>query len=77
MKQVLTPRQSEVYEAIRQYAAKGRSPSLKELGIRVGMASTASVRRHLRLLEEKGLIRPRRYRESRDIHLVEPVAEAA
>jgi len=71
MQSPLTSRQAEVYKAIKQYAASGRSPSLRELAIRVNMASTGTLRRHLRLLEEKGLIRPRRYKEHRDIHLGE------
>jgi len=71
----LPPRQAQVYEAIKQYAAKGRSPSLRELAIRVNMSSTGTIRRHLRLLEEKGLLRPRRFKAVRDIHLAdEPIA---
>jgi SOS-response transcriptional repressor LexA len=76
MQSQLTPRQTEVYEAIRKYAAKGRSPSLRELSIKVGM-STWPLRRHLNILTQKGLLRPRRPKTARDIHLAENIPEAA
>jgi len=76
MEAQLTPRQAEVYAAIRQYAAIGRSPSLMELSIKVGM-STWPLRRHLNILTQKGFLKPRRPKTARDIHLAEPIAEAA
>jgi repressor LexA len=67
--QLLTPRQSEVFEAIRELSARGWNPSLRELAARAGMASTGTLRRHLSNLQAKGLVKLRRYRRPRDIAL--------
>jgi hypothetical protein len=76
MQAQLTPRQAEVYEAIQKYTAKGRSPSLRELSAIVGM-STWPLRRHLTILTQKGLLKPRRPKTTRDIHLAEHILKAA
>jgi hypothetical protein len=76
MQAQLTPRPADVYGAIRKYATKGRSPSLRELSAKVGM-STWPLRRHLNILTQKGLLKPRRPKTARDIHLAEHILEAA
>ena len=71
----LTPRQLEVYSAIREYIQEhGETPGLKKLAARCGMASTNTVRRHLSILAEKGLVHPRRFRVARDIRLLDQEA---
>jgi repressor LexA len=55
---VLTRRQREIYEFIRDFvAARGYSPSLEEIGENFGLASVATVHRHVELLAEKGFVR--------------------
>jgi SOS-response transcriptional repressor LexA len=65
----LTSRQAEVLAAIRELSANGRAPTLAELGARVGMRGSWTVRRHLPILTARGFLRPRRYRKPRDITL--------
>ena len=73
----LMPRQKNVLDAIKAHWCEiGRSPSFKDLEARLGMGSTA-LRRHLGILEAKGLIAPRRPRKPCDIYLAKPVGEAA
>jgi SOS-response transcriptional repressor LexA len=75
--QALAPRQLEVYKSILDYWREvGRAPSLKDLETRLGMTSMP-LRRHLRILQEKGLLAPRRHNTARDIYLAKPVGEAA
>jgi repressor LexA len=55
---VLTRRQREVYECIRDFVAEhGHSPSLDEVGERLGLRSVATVHRHVELLVQKGWVR--------------------
>jgi len=65
----LTGRQAEVLAAVRELSAKGRAPSLDELGKRVGLRGSWAVRRHLDILARKGFLKPRRFRKPRDIAL--------
>jgi DNA-binding MarR family transcriptional regulator len=75
--QELPPRQLEVYASIQDYWREvRRAPSLKDLETRLGMTSMP-LRRHLRILEAKGLLAPRRHNTARDIYLAETVGEAA
>jgi SOS-response transcriptional repressor LexA len=67
----LTERQREVIDAIRELSANGRAPSIEELGERVGLRGSWATRRHLSILEKKGILRPRRYGRPRDIVLIE------
>jgi repressor LexA len=54
----LTPRQRSVLDLITSSTAgDGRPPTLRELGERLGIASTNGVRDHLRALTNKGYIR--------------------
>ncbi len=53
----LTKRQQLVLEGIINYQrAHGFAPSIRELCVLVGLASTSSVSSHLKQLEEKGYI---------------------
>ncbi|MGX6600955.1 transcriptional repressor LexA [Micromonosporaceae bacterium Da 78-11] len=54
----LNPRQRRILTVIRDWAVKyGYSPSSREIGDAVGLASTSSVSRHLRVLEDLGFLR--------------------
>jgi repressor LexA len=56
----LTLRQRALLEALRRlHAQHGHAPSLRELGDAVGLASTSSVHRHVRILVEHGLVERR------------------
>ena len=55
---VLTERQRRILTVIRDWAVKhGYAPSTREIGDAIGMASTSSVSRHLRVLEDLGFLR--------------------
>lgn len=55
MKKPATARQEEVLGAIEQHTAQhGYPPTLREIGLRVGIRSTNGVEEHLRALERKG-----------------------
>jgi repressor LexA len=54
----LTARQQRILAAIRDWVVRyGYAPSTREIGDAVGLASTSSVSRHLRVLEDQGLLR--------------------
>jgi repressor LexA len=66
----LTVRQRQVLGLIVDAsAADGRPPTLREIGRRLGIASTNGVRDHLQALIEKGYIR-RDERSARGIHVL-------
>jgi repressor LexA len=74
---VLTRRQREVYEAIRDFVAShGYSPSLEEVGAQLGLTSVATVHRHVELLVEKGWVR-KAANSSRSLEAVEERTPAA
>lgn len=53
----LSARQQECLDAIRAHIAeKGRPPTLREIGRRMGIGSTNGCNDHLRALERKGFI---------------------
>lgn len=54
----LTPRQSEILSFIRECAEQGGGiPSVREIMVRFGFTSPATVASHLDLMEKKGVIR--------------------
>jgi len=58
MKNGLTKRQLEILEFIkREVRVKGYPPSVREIGLAVGLNSSATVHSHLARLESKGFIR--------------------
>lgn len=74
---VVTPRQKQVLDYIRQYNEEhGVSPTLEEIGQHLQLGSLATVHKHLRGLEERGAIR-RLPRQSRALEIVEPGANDA
>ena len=73
----LTERQQEVLRAIRELSTQDRVPSLEEIGAFIGVRNSLSTRRHLSILEKKGLLQPRRRGKPRDIHLTEGTGDAA
>ena len=53
----LTGRQRALLAALeRLSAANGYPPSIRELGAEVGLSSTSSVHRHVRVLRARGLV---------------------
>ena len=57
MSNKLTPKQEELYITIKDYIDKNKySPSIRELCIRLGNNSPATVHTKLSLLKEKGFI---------------------
>lgn len=69
----LTARQEAILAAIRDsVVVRGYPPSIRELGDKVGLASTSSVAHQLDVLVEKGYIR--RDRGARALVLLDPRA---
>lgn len=67
----VTRRQQEILEFIRDFTARwGYAPSLEEIQHRFRLGSPATVHKHLKNLEEKGLLRRQPHR-SRALELVE------
>ena len=55
---MLTDRQRQVYDFISHYVEKyGYAPKLREIGEHLEINSRGTVHRHLRVLEQAGLIR--------------------
>jgi repressor LexA len=68
----LTRRQREIYDFIRNFVLEqGYSPSLEEIGAHFGLASVATVHKHVQHLVEKGLLK-KAWNRSRS---VEPVGQ--
>jgi SOS-response transcriptional repressor LexA len=66
----ITPRQQEVLAALAAFQAEGKSPTLNELATACGLKSTYGIRRHLVILQKKGLAK-RGFNEPRSIRLAE------
>jgi repressor LexA len=72
----LTRRQREILNFIGEFISdKGYSPTLEEIGQGLQLSSLATIHKHLRNLEQKGMIR-RRWNHSRSIQLVDPKTAA-
>lgn len=57
-KDKLSKRQAAIYDYICSYTAeRGFPPSVREIGSAVGLASPSTVHMHLKVLQERGLIR--------------------
>lgn len=68
----LTRRQREILNFISEFVSqRGYSPTLEEIGAALKLSSLATIHKHLRNLEQKGMIR-RRWNHSRSIQLVDP-----
>ncbi|HVD02846.1 MAG TPA: transcriptional repressor LexA [Candidatus Dormibacteraeota bacterium] len=58
MSESLTPRQQEIFDYLRSRATRGEyPPSVREIGIAVGLSSSSTVQNHLNVMERKGVIR--------------------
>ena len=69
---MVTPRQKQLVDYLRGYIRRhGYAPTLEEMGRHLRLGSLATVHKHLRRLEDKGLIR-RRAHQSRALEVVEP-----
>lgn len=72
----LTQQQQTVYDFIRDcMVARGYGPTVREIGLHMGIRSPNGVMCHLRALEKKGMIR-RSANKSRAIELAEPLLRA-
>ena len=70
----LTRRQREVYEFIRDFVSRnGYSPSLEEIGSHFGLASVATVHKHVQHLVQKGFLQ-KAWNRSRSVEPVEDVS---
>ncbi len=74
----LTDRQRRILAVIQTWALKyGYSPSTRDLADAVGLASTSSVSRHLRILEDLGFLRRGRATRPVDIRMFLSAADPA
>lgn len=70
----LSKRQAAIYDYICTYTKeRGFPPSVREIGAAVGLASPSTVHMHLKVLQERGLIR----RDSKKPRTIEVVTEDA
>jgi len=77
MPEVLTPRQREILDYLsRMLREKAYPPTVREVGLAVGLSSSSTVQNHLNTLERKGYIR-RDPAKSRAIELVHKPAGAS
>ncbi|GAA2616755.1 LexA repressor [Paractinoplanes durhamensis] len=75
---VLTERQRQILTVIQKWALRyGYSPSTREIADEIGLASTSSVGRHLRVLEEVGFLRRGRSTRPVDVRMFLQTAEPA
>ena len=69
----MTERQKEIFLAITRYIEKeGISPTVREIGDIIGLSSSSTVHRHIKILEDEGYIKmkkdtPRSIRIMKDI----------
>ncbi|WP_077597930.1 transcriptional repressor LexA [Olsenella urininfantis] len=76
-KDKLSKRQSAIYEFICAYTDEhGYPPSVREIGSAVGLASPSTVHMHLKVLQERGLIK-RDSKKPRTIEVVSAEEEVA
>ena len=69
----LSKRQAAIYDYICAYTReRGYPPSVREIGAAVGLASPSTVHMHLKVLQERGLIR----RDSKKPRTIEVVSDA-
>jgi repressor LexA len=74
----LTERQRAIYEFIKgRIIARGIAPSYEEIRVAFRFASYNSVQKHLKRLEEKGVLRSPWNNRKRALELVEPPPSAA
>jgi repressor LexA len=72
----LTERQRQILTVIQKWALRyGYSPSTREIADALGLASTSTVSRHLRLLEEYGFLRRGRATRPVDVRMFLQPAE--
>ena len=75
MPEVLTARQREILDFLRKMLhEKAYPPTVREIGLAIGLSSSSTVQNHLNTLERKGYIR-RDPAKSRAIELVEKRAD--
>lgn len=73
----LTPRQARILQFIRDHTVTvGYPPTVREIGVHAGLASTASVHRHLRVLADKGFLRRGEAGRSRAVVVIDQAVAA-
>lgn len=71
----ISGRQKTILQFIRDHiATAGYPPTVREIGKHAGLASTASVHRHIRILEDKGFIKRGTAGHSRTVVLAQQAA---
>ncbi len=71
----LTPRQQEIADYLRARARRGEyPPSVREIGLAVGLSSSSTVQNHLNVMERKGVIR-RDPTKSRTVSLTDSLGQ--
>ena len=76
MTESLSPRQQEIVEYLRTRARRGAyPPSVREIGLAVGLSSSSTVQNHLNVMERKGFIR-REPTKSRTVSLMTSEVQA-
>lgn len=74
---MVTRRQKQVLDFLQSYLRRhGYAPSIEEIGRHLGVASLATVHKHLTRLEDRGMIR-RRAHQSRSVEVIERTRGAA
>ena len=67
---IVTKRQKQILDYLSVYSSQnGYAPTLAEIGQRLGLTSVATIHKHLKNLEDKGLIR-RQWNRSRAVEVV-------
>ena len=67
---IVTRRQKQILDYLSSYSSRnGYAPTLSEIGQQFGLTSVATIHKHLRNLEDKGLIR-RQWNRSRAVEVV-------
>ena len=68
----LTDRQKDILDVIKQAIAKnGYPPTVREIGAKIGLSSSATTQFHIKKLEEKGYIK-KNATKNRTIELLVP-----
>ncbi|MFD3271484.1 hypothetical protein ACE3MS_15295 [Paenibacillus dendritiformis] len=58
MRGQISPKRQEIFEFIKEHVlSRGYPPTVREIGEKVGLASTSTVQRHIDALEAQGKIR--------------------
>jgi repressor LexA len=74
---MLTARENQVLDAIREFVKTGLPPTMHEVREAIGLRSMSTVQAHLKSLQDKGYLRPRPKNRHRGIALTELAMKTA